>query len=102
MKIAFVGAQNAPHELACTHWSGIKAAGARIPHDFKIFCCRSGPQFIDNIVEFQPDILVYNLIDMAKEKEWREELRHRLPDTKIVFWYTDCRTPKTGQISVKI
>lgn len=102
MKIAFVGAQNAPHEIACTHWSGIRAAGERLPHELRVYCCRSGDQFIRDIIEWQPDVLVYNLIDMAMNEAWRQELRHKLPDTRIVFWYTDCRTPATGQIQVDI
>lgn len=101
MKIAFVGAQNLPHELACTHWTGIKAAAKRMPHDIRIFCCRSGEQFIQDIIDWNPDVIIYNLIDMAKEQVWREALREHT-NAKIVFWYTDCRTPKTGQISVNI
>ncbi len=102
MKIAFVGAQNAPHEIACTHWSGIRASAKRLEHDLRIFCCRSGQEFIDDIVEWKPDILVYNLIDMAENTAWREILRFKLPSTKIVFWYADCRTNDTGQIYANI
>lgn len=103
MKIGFVGAQNAPHELACTHWSGIRAAGERIPHELKIFCCRSGPAYVDAIIKWRPEILVYNLIDMVYERiDDARRLRDSLPDTRIVFWYTDCRTPETSQIDTSI
>lgn len=102
MKIAFVGAQDKPHEIACTHWSGIKAAAQRLPHELKVYCCRSGEQFVEAIIEWQPDVLVYNLIDMAENEGWRNRLRTNLPNTKIVFWYTDCRTEQTGQIQVDL
>jgi spore maturation protein CgeB len=100
MRIAFVGAQDRPHELACTHWSGIKSA--KTEHDVKVFCCRSGEGFVDDIIKWQPEILVYNLIDMALNEPARVKLRKELPNTKIVFWYTDCRTPETDQITVDI
>jgi hypothetical protein len=103
MKIAFIGAQDKPHELACTHWGGIKAAATRLPHELRVFCCRSGKGYVDQIIEWNPDVIVYNLIDMVHDKiEDARRLRDSLKDAKIVFWYTDCRTPKTGQISVNI
>lgn len=103
MRIAFVGAQNAPHELACTHWSGIRAAAKRLPHELQIFCCRSGPEYVDDIIEWNPDVIVYNLIDMVYERrEDAVRIRASLPNAKIVFWYTDCRTPETGQIDANI
>lgn len=103
MKIAFVGAQDKPHELACTHWSGIRAAAKRMPHEIEVFCCRSGPEYVDRIIEWRPDVLIYNLIDMVHDKvDDSKKLRDKLPDTKTVFWYTDCRTPDTDQITTNI
>lgn len=102
MRLAIVGAQNTVQERVCTHWTGLQAAFTRLPYESRLFCCRSGDRFIQDIIDWKPDILVYNLIDMAMNEAWRQELRHKLPDTKIVFWYTDCRTSATGQITVDI
>lgn len=102
MKIAFIGAQNGPHEVNCTHWQGIRAAAQRMEHEIRVYCCRSGVQFIDAIIAWQPDILIYNLLDMAENAEWRQIFRDNLPNTKIVFWYADCRTEETGQIRVDL
>jgi hypothetical protein len=103
MKIAFVGAQDKPHELACTHWSGIKAAAKRIPPELRVFCCRSGNGYVNDIIAWKPDVIVYNLIDMVHDKIGdARKLRDALKDARIVFWYTDCRTPETGQIDTNI
>lgn len=103
MKIAFVGASKPIHEQYCTHWTGIDAAFKRMPHEYRRFCCRYDEIFAERIVEWKPDVLVYNLIDMALEQEEKSRwIREKLPNTKIVFWYTDCRTPQTGQIQTNI
>ena len=102
MRIAFVGAQDKSHELVCTHWTGLRKAFKRIDHEFRVFCCRSNDNFVDAIIAWEPHILVYNLIDMAINEGWRNKLREKLPNTKIVFWYTDCRNEDTGQVTVDI
>lgn len=99
MKIAIVGARNTVEELACTHWSGLDRTLEESEHEHKIFCCRSGGGFIEQIKEFKPDVIIYGLIDMAINQAWREQIRHDNPQAKIVLWYTDCRTPETGQIT---
>jgi hypothetical protein len=72
-------------------------------HDIKIFCCRSGSQYVNDLIEWKPDVMVYNLIDMVNDKiDDSRRLREALPNCKIVFWYTDCRTPETGQIDTDI
>lgn len=99
MKIALVGARNTPEELACTHWSGLDKTLTESEYDHKLFCCRSGDGFIQELIDYKPDVIIYGLIDIAIESKWRERIRDGLPNSKIVFWYTDCRTEATGQIS---
>lgn len=102
MKIAFVGASQPIYEQYCTHWTGIDAAFKRIPHEYKRFCCRFDSAFPQNMIDWKPDVVVYNLIDMAVNEMWRHQIRDGLPNAKIVFWYTDCRTPATGQVDTNI
>lgn len=98
MKIALVGARNNEEEFSCTHWSGLDRTLKESEHDHYIFCCRQGIGFIKEIIQWQPDLIIYGLIDMAKQQEWREQVRDGCPNAKIVFWYGDARTPETGQI----
>jgi hypothetical protein len=98
MRIAIVGAQDAPHELACTHWSGIKKSLKQMDVEWNIFCCRSELDFEQHIIDYKPDVVIYGLIDMAINQEARDKIRKGLSKAKIVLWYTDCRTPETGQI----
>ena len=98
MKIALVGARNTPEELACTHWSGIDRTLEESEYEHKIFCCRQGDGFIAEIGRWKPDIIIYGLIDMAENQDWRKRIRFDNPQAKIAMWYTDCRTPATGQI----
>ena len=92
MKFAFVGAKYPVHERHCTHWTGVDAAFKRLPHDYKLFCCRYNEHYVDDIIAYKPDILIYNLLDMAKNQADRERLRGET-SAKIVFWYGDMRVP---------
>lgn len=60
------------------------------------FSCRPTLN-IDKVVSYAPDLIVYGLKDMLQHKDWRRELRTRLPKAKIILWYGDFRDDKTGQ-----
>lgn len=102
MRIALVGAKQPIHETTCTHWSGLRKTLAKMPHEWQMFCCRYELDFEQHIIDYKPDLVIYGLIDMAEKQESREKIRKALPNAKIVFWYTDLRTPETGQITVDI
>ena len=97
MRIVIVGAANRPHELACTHWKGLKTALKRSEHEYIFVCCRSDPYYVDKIVSFNPDLVVYGLIDMIIKEKVREFLKEKLPRTKFVVWYGDYRDDRTEQ-----
>jgi hypothetical protein len=71
---------------------GLKRLG--IPHLF--VSCRPTLN-IDVVASFNPDLIVYGLMDMIKHPEWRSEIRDRLPNATIVLWYGDFRDDRMIQ-----
>lgn len=107
MRFALVGADDAPHELTCTHWSGLKQALDIIKKEKKdfewgFFSCRGDKEYTDKIIAFEPDIIVYGLIDMAINHADREKIRKGCPNAHIIFWYTDFRNSTTNQIEADL
>lgn len=97
-KVAIIATDYPSYELYCPNWVGMKDGLARLGIEHHLFTCRPEPD-IDAIVEYAPDLVIYGLLDMVRNRRWREEIRGRLPDAKIVMWYGDLRDRATGQIT---
>lgn len=96
-RVAIVGTDTPSYELYCPNWVGMLEGLATLKIERQLFSCR--PQLdIDALVEYEPDLIVYGLIDIVRKIGWRKEIRERLPKAKIVMWYGDFRYPGTGQI----
>jgi len=100
-KVAIIGTDWPEYEKFCPNWEGMQDGLAALKVPFQFFTCR--PRIdIDAIVEYQPDLVVYGLIDIVRRFDWRHEIRARLPNAKIVLWYGDYRSRITGQIDADI
>lgn len=96
-KVAIIGTNTPSYELHCPNWVGMQDGLERLGIEHRLFTCR--PELdVEDLVAYQPDLVVYGLIDMVKNRELRLEIRARLPDAKIVMWYGDYRDLRTGQI----
>lgn len=97
-KVAIIGATYPAYEQWCPNWLGMKDGLKRLGIPYKFFTCR--PELsIDDLVAYNPDFIIYGLVDMVRAEHWRQEIRIRLPKAKIVFWYGDLRDKRTGQIT---
>lgn len=97
-RVAIIGADWPEYEKYCPNFVGMQLGLTEMGIEHQLFSCR--PNFNPfEVVEYQPDLIVYGLIDMVKHAEWRKILREELPDTKIVMWYGDLRNDDTGQIT---
>lgn len=96
-RVGIIGTTFPSYERHCANWSGMQQGLETLGIEHRLFSCR--PDFsIDEVVQFNPDLLIYGLIDMVKNEHWRRELRIKLPKAKIVMWYGDYRDRSTGQI----
>lgn len=96
-KVAIIGTTAPAYELYCPNWMGMQDGLKRLDIEHKLFTCRPRPD-IDALAEYNPDLIIYGLIDMVRHPGWRHEIRNRLPGAKIVMWYGDYRNRATGQI----
>lgn len=96
-RVAIIATEWPSYERYCPNWVGMQDGLKRLGIEHQLFTCRPHPD-IDAIVEYQPDLVIYGLIDMVRNLQWRQEIRTRLPAAKIVMWYGDYRDKSTGQI----
>ena len=90
-KVALIIATFPSYELACPNFCGMQDGLRDLKIPFKVFSCR--PTFNPKeVIEYNPDLIVYGLPDMAIHKEWRKEIKDNLPKAKIVVWYGDWRS----------
>jgi spore maturation protein CgeB len=91
MRVTIIGTDFPDYEQACPHWRGIHAGLKRLPDvEYQFLSCRPGLN-TEQVKEFKPDLIVYGLLDMIKNKEQRLIIREENPQAKIVFWYGDLR-----------
>lgn len=100
-KVAIIGTTYPAYERSCPNWIGMKDGLTRLGIEHVFFSCRPTLS-IDEIVQYNPDFLIYGLLDMVRQQNWREELRVRLPKAKIVFWYGDYRDHRTGVVTADL
>lgn len=95
-RVAIIGADWPTYEKYCPNFLGMQDGLTRLGIEHKLFSCRPALS-IDSIVQYNPDFLIYGLVDMVRHHAWRMEIRKRLPNAKIVMWYGDYRDNFTGQ-----
>lgn len=108
MKVVFWGSKLPSYELYCPHWLGVQAGLKRLGCEYLFLCCRSDFDYIKKTIEFNPDLVVLGLPDPLKQflpyssegVNHLKNLRRKLPNAKIVFWYGDLRTEKTNRLRV--
>lgn len=96
-RVAIIGADWPAYEKYCPNFVGMMDGLERldIPHQF--FGCRPDLD-VEVVIAYNPDLVVYALVDMVKRGDWRADIRYRLPKAKIVMWYGDLREKRTGYI----
>lgn len=98
-RVAIIGADWPVHELYCPNFTGMQKGLNQLGIEHRLFGCR--PKLdVDAVIEYQPDLVIYGLIDMVKDRHKRMRIREALPNAKIVMWYGDLRNHLTrGQIT---
>lgn len=99
-RVAILATDWPSYEQFCPNFTGMIKGLDNLGITNKLFSVRPFFPSIDTIVEFNPDLIVYGLLDIAKNWKFRKELRQAIPNAKIVFWYGDYRDKRHGQISV--
>lgn len=95
-KVAIIGTTIPAYERYCPNWVGMQDGLSSLGIEHRLFSCR--PELaIDELAVYNPDLIVYGLIDMVRREDWRQEIRYRLPKATIVMWYGDYRGRRTGQ-----
>lgn len=97
-RVAIIGTDWPDYEKHCPNFLGMQLGLAEMGIEYRLFSCRPDLNF-NAVIEYQPDLVIYGLLDMVKKQHWRYALREALPKAKIVMWYGDLRNEHTGQIS---
>lgn len=96
-RVAIIGTDYPVYEQYCPNWEGMQDGLLKLDIEHHLFTCRPTLD-INALVEYQPDLVIYGLIDMVRTPQWRREIRARLPNAKIVIWYGDYRDRRTNQL----
>lgn len=97
-RVAIIGADWPEYEKYCPNFVGMQLGLAELGIEHHLFGCRPDLN-LEAVIEYQPDLVVYGLLDMVKKPHWRKAIREALPAAKIVMWYGDLRNEHTGQIT---
>lgn len=97
-RVAIIGADWPEYEKHCPNFTGMQFGLAEMGIEHQLFSCRPVLN-VDAVIAYQPDFIVYGLLDMVRAYEKRMQIRRALPDAKIVMWYGDLRNNETGQIA---
>ena len=100
-RVAIVGADWPEYEKYCPNFVGMQLGLAEMGIEHQLFSCRPTLN-VDALIAYQPDLIVYGLIDMVKTHQKRLRIRNELPRAKIVMWYGDFRNEETGQIRAEM
>jgi len=96
-RVAIIGADWPEYEKHCPNFTGMQLGLTEMGIEHKLFGCRPTLK-VEEVIEYQPDLVIYGLLDMVRSAGLRYEIRSRLPNAKIVMWYGDLRNEETGQI----
>lgn len=97
-RVAIVGADWPEYEKFCPNFTGMQFGLAEMGIEHKLFSCRPVLN-VDALIAYEPDLVIYGLLDMVRAKDTRMQIRRSLPNARIVMWYGDLRNPATGQIA---
>jgi hypothetical protein len=97
-RVAIVGADWPEYEKYCPNFTGMQLGLADMGIEHKLFSCRPVLN-VDALIAYEPDLVVYGLLDMVRARDTRMQIRRSLPNARIVMWYGDLRNPATGQIA---
>lgn len=96
-RVAIIGTNWPEYELHCPNWNGMMSGLQDLKIDYRFFTCRPALDVYD-VIKYEPDLVIYGLLDMVRSTNWRTMIREGLPNAKIVMWYGDLRNERTGQI----
>lgn len=94
-RIAIIGADWPEYELYCPNFTGMTKGLEELGIEHRLFGCRPDLD-IQAVIDFNPDLVVYGLVDLVRQRAVRLHLREALPNAKIVMWYGDLREARTG------
>jgi len=94
-RVAIIGADWPAHEKYCPNFNGMQDGLKTLGIEHKLFSCRPELDF-QAVIDYKPDLVVYGLIDLVRQRLIRMRIREELPDAKIVMWYGDLRNKETG------
>lgn len=97
-RVAIVGADWPEYEKYCPNFTGMQLGLAEMGIEHKLFSCRPVLN-VDALIAYEPDLVIYGLLDMVRARDTRLLIRRSLPNARIVMWYGDLRNPATGQIA---
>lgn len=100
-RVAIIGADWPVYEKYCPNFTGMTAGLRSMGIEHKLFGCRPVLD-VEAVIAYQPDLVIYGLLDMVKAHAVRMKIRRSLPDARIVVWYGDLRNPATGQIDANL
>jgi spore maturation protein CgeB len=100
MKVVFWGSTHPEYEKYCPHWLGVRSGLKELGCNYLFLCCRSDPNYLSKTFRFNPDLIICGLTDPIAQYLPLENIRHKLPKVKIVFWYGDLRDEKNNRLQV--
>lgn len=100
-RVAIIAADWPVYEKYCPNFVGMRKGLEAMKIEHRLFSCRPD---LDRqaVIAYQPDLVIYGLLDMVRHATWRYELREALPAAKIVMWYGDLRNLETGQVDADL
>ncbi len=96
-RVAIIATDYPRLETLCSNWHGMRKGLERLNIPYKFITCRPDLN-INEVVMYDPDLIVYGLKDIIVNRKWRMEIRRRCPTAKIVMWYGDYRDDDTLQV----
>ena len=100
-RVVIIGATFPELELYCPNFNGMKAGLERLGIPYLFVTCRPTLN-VENVINYNPDLVVYALRDVILHPTWKQELKEALPNCKFVMWYGDYRNNATGQNDANI
>jgi hypothetical protein len=94
-RVALVAADYPELELYCPNFVGMQNGLRTLGIPFKFISARPTLD-INEIIDYKPDLVVYCLMEILYNEMWVHDIRVKLPNAKIVFWYGDYRNKETG------
>lgn len=100
MRVALVGTETPIWERYCPNMQGQKQAMRLMDkvEEYTFIDCRKEGRWANDVIKFNPDLVVYLLMDAPLNNVDALKVRKELPNTKIVLWYADLRDERTGRV----